>query len=245
MADEFIIPVRSYDEELPKELVEQMLAQKPPLATDAFVNLSQTPRNLTADTQIPMDNTNKNFKGQQRNEVVLSFTRKHWIVLLPHFIGFGIFLTLLFTFFAFISREGVAGFLSQFGYRIISGIAILGLTFYLHRFFGRFFNYYLQIFIITNFRVLHLDQTLYFTRNRDSIDIPEIQDILIQQKGVLKTILNYGEIIITLSSAHATKTLLCIPNPEYFFRKINKTKREYITSRRLTKATGYEEVSHA
>jgi len=121
-------------------------------------------------------------------------------------------------------------------YRMSAVVAFIGITYYFHRFFLRFFAYYLQIMIVTNFRVIQLDQTLFLNRNRDSIDLPEIQDIVIRQSGIFKTILNYGELIITLSSAHSSKTLTCIPNPEYFFRKINKTKREYITSRRVAKA---------
>lgn len=218
MIDEFITPVK------PQSDLEAV--------TYYGQKLSQTPR-----TERPpvIDNTNKNFKGQQKNEVVLCFSRKHWIVLVPHFIGFGIFLAAVFSFFVFISKQDIEAVMNQAVYRIFAGLAIIGLTFYLHRFFCIFFNYYLQIFIVTNFRVLQLDQTLYFTKNRDSIDLPEIQDILIEQKGIMKTLLNYGEIQITLSSAHATKTLRSVPNPEYFFRKINKTKREYITSRREDK----------
>lgn len=218
MIDDFITPVKPLND---LEAV-----------TDYGTKLSQTPR---TERQEVIDNTNKNFKGQQKNEVVLCFSRKHWIVLVPHFIGFGIFLAAVFSFFVFISQQDIEAVMNQAVYRIFAGLAIIGLTFYLHRFFCKFFNYYLQIFIVTNFRVLQLDQTLYFTKNRDSIDLPEIQDILIEQKGIVKTLLNYGEIQITLSSAHATKTLRSVPNPEYFFRKINKTKREYITSRREDK----------
>lgn len=195
--------------------------------------LSETPRDISQTQQFQMsveiDNTNKHFKGQQKNEIMHCFCRKHWIVLLPHFIGFVIAMGLLAALFY------LGTILDFSSYRIIAALVILGLTYYLHYFFIRLFNYYIQTLIITNFRVIQIDQTLFFHRNRDSIDVPEIQDIVIQQNGLFKTIFNYGEIIITLSSAHSTKTLYCVPNPEYHFRKINKTKREYITFRRMEK----------
>ena len=197
--------------------------------------LSQTPRSNEFHVLPKIDNTNRNFKGQQKHEVVHSFCRKHWIVLVPHMIGFALVFGFPLIFFFTVSRDDLASLFSPLTYRIIAGAALIGITYYLHRFFLRLFSYYLQIMIITNFRVIQLDQTLFFNRNRDSIDLPEIQDIVIQQSGVIKTIFNYGELIITLSSAHASKTLVCVPNPEYFFRKINKTKREYITSRRMAK----------
>ena len=226
MDENFITPIHSLDE----------IETKSPHPNGA---LSQTPRSPEFRVLPDIDNTNRNFKGQQKNEFVLCFCRKHWIVLIPHMIGFLCLVILPSFFLLFISSQTLTALMSSLAYRIIAGIALVGMTFYAHRFFLRIFNFYLQILIVTNFRVIQLDQTLFFNRNRDSIDIPEIQDMVIQQSGIFKTILNYGELIITLSSAHASKTLTCVPNPEYFFRKINKTKREYITSRRIAK--GVEE----
>lgn len=197
--------------------------------------LSETPRALAEASIESLDNTNRNFKGQQKTETVLCFTRKHWIVLLPSCLLAMVFSLVVLFFLFFISSEDIANFASPFTHRLIAFLALAGLTFYFHRFFVHFFNYYLQTTIITNFRVIALDQTLFFHRDRDSIDLPEIQNIEARRHGVIKTLFNYGEIIITLSSAHASKTLRCMPNPEYYFRKINKTKREYITKRRIEK----------
>lgn len=198
--------------------------------------ISETPRQLHPEEISPLDNTNKNFKGQQKTEVMLCFCRKHWIVLLPHFLGFFIFIAALVYFFAQVSDVSITQIFSPQLYRAIAALVTIGLTYYIHRFFLRFFNYYLQTTLITNYRVIELHQTLYFVRQRNSIDLPEIQDVIINREGVIPTLLNFGEITITLSSAHATKIFHCLPNPDYFFRKINKTKREYITRRRMEKA---------
>lgn len=183
-----------------------------------------------------IDNTNRNFKGQQKNEIVLCFCRKHWIVLLPRIILFVVLLLLPFIMlFGMEVLKSGGRFIDPLIYRIFALVVIIAVTYYLHRCFISFLNYYLQIVIITNLRVVYLDQTLYFHRNRDSLDLHEIQDVVLHQDGIIKTLLNYGEITITLSSAHASKTFTCIPNPEYYFRKINKTKREYIIARRMEK----------
>ena len=207
-------------------------------------NLSQTPRDpefhnappsAAPSNESKKDYSNMHFKGQQQNEIVHCFCRKHWIVLVPHFIGVTLVLIAAISLYMLIPKTTIASIFSPLAYRAVTVFLLAALTVYLHFFFNRIFNYYLQILIVTNFRVILLDQTLFFTRNRDSIDLPEIQDIVIHQKGVLKTILNYGAIIITLSSVHATKTFHYVPNPEYYFRKINKTKREYIMTRRMEK----------
>lgn len=182
---------------------------------------------LYDDNEILMDNTNRHFKGQHENEEVLCFCRRHWIVLLPHMVVFFIFCIFIILFFTFVSTESLESAFAQSNYRFLMLLPISLGTLYMHRFFLRVFNYYLQTIIITNNRVITLEQTLYFTRTRDSIDLTEIQDIVVKQHGIMQTLLNYGELIITLSSAHSTKTLERVPNPEYYFRKINKTKSEY------------------
>ncbi len=77
MVEEFIKPVRTIGQD--------------DLGSPDY-SLSQTPRELPREDEATTDNTNRHFKGQQRNETVLCFTRKHWIVLVPHFIGFAAFL---------------------------------------------------------------------------------------------------------------------------------------------------------
>lgn len=219
--------------DLPKDFIEPVHKTLETDQDGGFVreNLSVTPREISAG----IDNTNRNFKGQQKNEVVVAFCRKHWIVIVPHMILSVLLMVAPLVIFMFRSRYDFAEFISVVAYRTIAGIAIIGITYFFHMCFLKFFNYYLQTFIITNFRVVQLDQTLYFTRNRDSIDLREIQDIEIHQKGFFPTILNYGELIITLSSAHATKHIAFTPNPEYYFKKVNNTKREYIIARGVEK----------
>lgn len=195
----------------------------------SHASLSETPRQAHIQVLPQIDNTNRNFKGQQKNEVVYCFCRRHWMVLIPNLVLFACAAGLTGAF--FIYRGAIGPVFFKFGLPII----VLGFTYALHYFFLRILVYYLQILIITNFRVIQLDQTVYFSRARDSLDIAEIQNIEIHQKGVMKTLLGYGELVITLSSAHATKVFRYVPNPEYHFRKINKTKREYITSRRASK----------
>lgn len=232
--------------DLPKDFIEpiQKIEETDQDGKPMSEEISQTPRQIEKESvALPeslhilpdIDNTNRHFKGQQKNEVVLAFTRKHWLVIIPHILWLLMLMAMPLAIFWFRANYNFVEFISSVAYHVIIGLAIVAVTYFLHMCFLRFFNFYLQTFIITNYRVVQLDQTLYFVRNRDSIDLREIQDIEIHQKGITQTIFNYGELVITLSSAHATKHIPFMPNPEYFFRKINKTKREYITTRTLEK----------
>ncbi|MFA6521867.1 MAG: hypothetical protein WCT53_05815 [Candidatus Gracilibacteria bacterium] len=203
--------------------------------------ISKTPRTMQSqqppEIQPEIDHTNKNFKGQQKHEHIICFTRKHWIVLAPYFVGLILISSGLAVFFMSGFHKSLAVLMSPIAYRVVALGVIIILTYYFHRFFVRLFNYYLQTIIITNFRVVCLEMTLYFNNVRDSMDLHEIQDVVIHQEGVIKTLLNFGEVTITMSSSsNATKLLRYLPNPEYYFRKINKCKREYISARRQVKA---------
>lgn len=180
-----------------------------------------------------IDSTDRNFKGQMKHETLLCFCRKHWIVILHYLIGLPVLWAIL-IWFAFF---GPRNFLSPFLYQTLTGFGILGATYIHHLIFIRIFNYYFQTVIVTNYRVISMDKTIFFRDSRNNIDVKEIQDVIMQKDGLLQTVLNYGDIKILLSSVTEPICLRCLPNPEYHFRKIHKTKREYIVTRQLEKET--------
>lgn len=181
---------------------------------------------------IPQENhTNRHFKGQHDTEVVQCFCRKHWIILIKDFLGFFIFLGLLILTSVFL--KSIYNFFVQDSLIIhLVAFSIVGLfTFYIHRFFLRLVRYFLEIVIITNYRIVVLNKSLYLRDSKDATDLPKIQDLKKHQNGILRNFLRFGDIEITLSATSTTKFLKHIPNPDYHFRKINLLKREYIKER--------------
>ncbi len=62
-----------------------------------------------------------------------------------------------------------------------------------------FHNYYLSLQIITSERVIDIDQTGLFKKEVNSVPIQNIQDITFKKDTFLKTILNFGDIILQTS----------------------------------------------
>lgn len=180
---------------------------------------------------IPHGNANRNFKGQLDTEIVQCFCRRHWIILLKEFVGFFIFLMALGVIGYYF--KGIYDFFSQNSFFIeILAVGIVTLSaIYIHHFFLRIITYFLNIVIITNYRIVILDKSLYLHDSKDATDLAKIQDIQKEQNGIVRNVLKFGKLIITLSSSSTTKQLTCIPNPDYHFRKINMLKREYIKGR--------------
>jgi hypothetical protein len=163
----------------------------------------------------------KNFKGQFDDEVVLAFFRKHWVTIFPRIIAIG-FLTFLvglgLWYAVLLGRQ--PGFLVA-----LVVTAHMVATYLIHRQFLALFHYFLQTVMITNYRIVNVDRSVFFRDSKDSIDLANVQDIRKQQNGILENVLNYGTLTIVLSGTHASVNISMVPRPGYQFKKINKVKQ--------------------
>ncbi len=183
-----------------------------------------------------MDNTDRHFPGQQKREEIVLFTRLHPIILLPHVAAFlvsvAFFPAIVYGLKAI--SPGAPSLLMQALFLAL----FVGYTYFFHFFFNKILNYYLNIVILTNYRVIILQKTVFFCNNKDTIDLYKIQDLKKEQDGLLCTILDYGSVVIEVSAIHETKTIHHIPNPEKWFKVLNKAKRQYIEKRRASRGIG-------
>lgn len=177
------------------------------------------------DPVIPPDNKDKIFKGQQTNEQFLYFFRHHWIDLLKEMVFFLIF----------ISVVGVLLFQMDMIKEILQGSREMKLLFftvflfgtvYMHRFFNKMLNYFINVGIITDSKVIDHNKTLFFTDNQDSIDMAQIQNIEKVQEGVLPSLLKYGDIRVFLTASDTIKTFHNVPNVKFHFRALNRAKED-------------------
>lgn len=61
-------------------------------------------------------------------------------------------------------------------------------------FFVMWTNYYLDVWVITNHRVVDIEQFSLFSRDVSEFRLDRIQDITIEVKGLIPTILNFGNL---------------------------------------------------
>lgn len=186
-----------------------------------------------------MDNKDLHFKGQQSNETLICFFRHHWICLIREITYFIIFL--LITIFTLSKIETIKEILR--GERELKLLFITGFllgTIYLHRFFIKMMNHFLNIRIITDLRIIDHQKTLFFRDTMDAIDMIQIQNIERIGEGLLPNVLKYGDIKIYLNASSAVHTLAYVPNDKFHFRCITRQK-ESLQQRLQTRAhTGLE-----
>jgi len=130
-------------------------------------------------------------------EVVLAEVRKHWFVFTLELLPFAIIAVLPFAFAPLLSiAPPLANYanLASFGTGI--GRTVLGIWLLIvwTSAWGAFTRYYLNVWVLTNLRVMEVIQHNYFHREVSSVLLNRVQDVTTEVKGALFSLLNIGNI---------------------------------------------------
>jgi len=75
-------------------------------------------------------------------------------------------------------------------------------------------HYYLDLWVITDRRIIVIDQVHFFNRKVSNFRLERLQDIKVRIKGIIPTLLNYGTIRAqTASAAESNFTSPALPAP--------------------------------
>ena len=55
---------------------------------------------------------------------------------------------------------------------------------------------YLDVWTITNYRIINREQNGLFNRVVSKLELSKVQDVTVEQKGMVTTFLNYGDVFI-------------------------------------------------
>ncbi len=180
------------------------------------------------------DQTDRHFQGQQKAERVNFSCRRHPIILLRIvtvwlILSLALFLGMSLT----ISQESFGASAWVQGLFLVQAVVFIGLQ---HVFFLKLINYHLALIVVTNYRLIDMQKSLFMQDDKEIIDLHEIQDTKKVQSGIWSNLLNYGDVLLTVSSSSLGPTVLHdLPNPEYYLNQINAAKRHYIVDRRKQK----------
>lgn len=137
-----------------------------------------------------------NLHDLKKDERLVAVVRRHWFILLKNVLGVAIIF--LIPFFV-VPLAGVYFTQAGIGSKEIGAVfGLLGSLWALfcwHILFVRWTDFYFDVWIITTWRIVDIDQIGLFRRNTASIlDLGHIQDIDIELTGILGNLLNYGMI---------------------------------------------------
>lgn len=82
-------------------------------------------------------------------------------------------------------------------------------------FYARFIDYYLDLWIVTNDRIVDIEQHGLFHRVTTELDLFRIQDVTADIKGVFPTIFRYGNVHVKTASSTTSIIFKNVSNPDH------------------------------
>lgn len=79
--------------------------------------------------------------------------------------------------------------------------------------FNHFFNWFFDIWVVTNERIIDVDQEGVFSKKIGELELHKIQDVLAESHGVLATVFGYGKIMVQTAGAKTEFAFDGIPKP--------------------------------
>lgn len=154
------------------------------------------------------------FRGKRSNEVVLLVVKQHPWVLMP----------IVWVWLLLIAVMTLAVW--QFGFSNISSYLIFAvLAFGLLYSVYQWFVWNNSDYIITNQRVIKIDQNGLFNREISEAEIDRIQEISTEIKGPIRTLLNFGRVKIQTASSYGRVDLEDVVDPYDIQQQIVRVQR--------------------
>lgn len=149
----------------------------------------------------------------ESEEKILLKVRKHKFVL---------FMQSSFIPFLIVAPPIIYAILNKTGYFVTLNSNVLYLFIFLYSailllcwtvFFVFWTDYYLDILIVTNKRIIDIEQKGFFNRELAIVRLEKVQDITVQIKGILATFLDFGDLRIQTAGESREFIVKNLPNP--------------------------------
>ena len=150
------------------------------------------------------------FDGEENSEKTILLLRRHPFFILTHLT----FFTLLILIPVVI---GISFYSFIYSNRLLDIFFFLCSIWYLFLWSGIFYSltmYTLDVWIVTDRRIIDNTQHGFFNRTISELHLSRIQDISVQTEGVVQTFLKFGNLQIQTAGTEERFKFSQIPNPE-------------------------------
>lgn len=140
-------------------------------------------------------------------ETILLEIRKHWFVFVWHTLASltgAVLPLIIFTSFEILLPDNFLALLNSH-LPVVIFVYMLWLLIMWTVFFIQWTNYYLDVWYITEKRIIDVEQKHMFHREVSNLRFDKIQDISIEVKGVLATFLNFGDLKVQTAAEDSSE----------------------------------------
>jgi uncharacterized membrane protein YdbT with pleckstrin-like domain len=160
--------------------------------------------------------------------------RRHWFVLFQRILRFVGMLLLPFLVLGVLGLSGVE--IGTGPGAPLFGIIALGILIYSAALwlslFTAWLDYSLDVWLVTNYRIISVEQFGLFSRTLSEQRLDRIQDITSEVHGFIRTIVGYGNVHIQTAGEHPRFVLKQIPHPAAIARRIIELQNDAIARNR-------------
>lgn len=148
------------------------------------------------------------------DEKIIKIVRRDFFILFQRMLSFVLMAVLPFIFFYLMITANLELLENEMVYPIIVlGTSIYYLFIWLFFFFS-FIDYYLDIWIITNKRIIDIEQRGFFSRIIAEHKLFRIQDVTSEINGAIPTFLKYGEVFVQTAGTKQRFNFHQVPDPD-------------------------------
>lgn len=153
--------------------------------------------------------------NQRPNEHVVLFLRRHWFALLTIIMGF-LLLTIIPILIGWYFFETLEPWLADpiLGPLMVIVGSMYFLSIWLFAFI-EFTDYYLDTWIVTNERIINIEQQGLFHRTASELDLAAVQDATAEIRGIIQTLFTYGNVYVQTAGEKGRFHFKNIDNPEH------------------------------
>lgn len=158
----------------------------------------------------------REFELEPGEHVVLQ-ARKHWFLFLAELLPYAILAILPFALpKLLLLAPPMAPYAALFDFSTPMARAVLGVWLLLAwtGAWGAFTRYFLNAWVLTNLRIVDIEQRRYFSREVSSLFLSRVQDITTEVVGVLPSLMGIGDIKVQSAGADVEFVMHGIPRPE-------------------------------
>ncbi|MFH0968905.1 MAG: PH domain-containing protein [Patescibacteria group bacterium] len=167
------------------------------------------------------------FKEIQEKENIIKIVHRHWFNIATQFVVILIMAVFLVLASAFLPEFVPALKERNLGKLILFGENVIAIFIWMYAFFI-WIDYYFDIWIITDERIINIEQKGLFVRSMSEVKYSRIQDVTAEEKGVIPTMLDYGDVFIQTAAETERFVFRQVPNPYELKDMIMNMQKEQI-----------------
>ncbi len=165
------------------------------------------------------------FPEQRPDETITLIARPHWLVILPQLLLFVVMLVIPIAVLIALTATETGPFTGT----ARNFTVVLVPAWYLALFtwiFITWLRFYLDIGIVTDQRVIDIDQTGLFRRKVSELDLGVVQDVSAQKSGLLQTLVDYGDVHIQTAGEMPNFAFQGVPKPGEMSQRLSELCRK-------------------